>query len=64
MSETTEEPWRRHVAEVSATVIECRAALAHAGIQHSAADLILMARLCLAREYGWPSRGDRSPPSD
>ena len=57
------EPWRLNVREVTVTVIECRDALAKAGIEHTCGDLIEMARLSLAREWGWPRR-ERAAPSD
>jgi hypothetical protein len=57
------EPWRLNVREVTATPLECRDALAKAGIEHTCSDLIEMARLSLAREWGWPRR-ERAAPSD
>jgi hypothetical protein len=41
------EPWRQNVKEVSATMLECRSALANAGLKPTVKDLIDMARLSL-----------------
>jgi hypothetical protein len=41
------EPWRQNVREVWATMLECKSALANAGLEPTVKDLIDMARLSL-----------------
>jgi hypothetical protein len=46
-AESEYEPWRQDVKEVSATMLECKSALANAGLKPTVKDLIDMARLSL-----------------
>jgi hypothetical protein len=48
--------WRHHVNEVGAVLLECRTVLDNAGLGYSTPELIEMARLVFAREWGWPRR--------
>jgi hypothetical protein len=41
------EPWRADVRNVAATMLECKSALANAGLKPTVKDLIDMARLSL-----------------
>jgi hypothetical protein len=63
--EAAEPLWRRNVSEVAATMAACRDELRATGITASTAELIEMARLSMAREWGWPRRtGTPNPLSD
>jgi hypothetical protein len=44
------EPWRMDVRHVSATMLECRACLANAGVKYTTTNLLEMTRLAL--EFG------------